>query len=254
MYLAERQRHVHVAFDRITVGDKVELAQLAVQRLLANPLDGTLVDHAVVDQVGDGTDLDVVFGGKGFEFGATGHGAVIVHDFADHATGLETGHTRQIAGCLGMPGAGQRPTGLSHQREDMARADDVIGFGVRGRRGLHGACAVSGRDTGRHTGGRLDRNGELGAKARAVTRRHQWQLEGLAALAGHRHADQPTGKTRHEVDMLGLAAFCGHDQITLVLAIFVIHKNDHLALANVFDQLFNTVERHAAPPFNQDLR
>ena len=56
--LAEGQRQVHVALHRVAVGDQVEVAQFAVERLLGDALDGALVDQPVVDQVGDGADLD----------------------------------------------------------------------------------------------------------------------------------------------------------------------------------------------------
>src|SRR5690606_24881444 len=102
---AQGQGHVHVAFHGVTIGHQVELAQFAVQRLLGNPLNGTFVDHPVVNQVGDGADLDVVFCSKGFEFGAAGHGAVVVHHFADHAARLETGHACEVAGGFSVAGA-----------------------------------------------------------------------------------------------------------------------------------------------------
>ncbi len=245
---AQSQRQMHVALDRIAVRHQVETAQFAVHRLLGNPLNGTFMDHPIVNQVGDGADLDVMLQGKCFEFGAPRHGAVVVHDFADQARRLETGHARQVAGRFGMTGARQGATRLSHEREDMARADDVFGLGVLGSGSLHSTCAVGCRDTGGHAFGGFDGNGELGAETRTVARGHQRQLEGFAALASHRHADQTTGETRHEVDVLGLHAFGGHDQVAFVFTVFVIHEDDHLALANVFDQFFDTVERHAAPP------
>ena len=207
------------------------------------------MNHAVVDQVGNGADLDAVLGRESFQFRATGHGAIVVHHFADHSAWLEPGHARQITGGFSVAGAGQGATGLSHQREDMARADDVFGFGVLGGRRLHGARAVSGRDAGSDAGGRFDRDRELGAKTGTVARCHQRQLEQFATLAAHRHADQATGKARHKVDVLGLTTLGGHDQVAFVLAVFVIHKDDHLALADVFNQFFDAVERHAAPPY-----
>ncbi|MCY1431774.1 hypothetical protein D9M71_477510 [compost metagenome] len=216
--------------------------------MLGNTLHGALVDHAVVDQVGDGADLQAVLGGEHFQFGAARHGAVVVHHFADHAAWLETGHARQVTGGFGVAGTRQRTAWLGHQREDVTRADDVFGLGVLGSGSLHSAGAVGGGNTGGDAFGGLDRHGELGAEARAVARRHQRQLQRFATLAGHRHADQATGVLGHEVDVLGLAALGGHDQVAFVLAVFVIHEDDHFALADVFDQFFDAVERHAAPP------
>ena len=226
------------------------MAQFAVQGLLGNPLNGTFVDHAVVNQVGDGADLEVVLGGKGFEFSTTGHGAIVVHHFADHPAWLETGHARQVAGGFGVAGTGQGTARLGHQREDVAGADDVFGLGVFRGGGLHGAGAVSGGNAGGDARGGFNGYGELGAKTRAIARRHQGQLEQFAAFAAHGHADQPTGVLGHEVDVLGLARLGGHDDIAFVLAIFVIHEDDHLALADVFNQFFDAIERHAAPPWS----
>ncbi len=202
-----------------------------------------------MNQVGNGADLDVVFGREGFELGATGHGAVVVHHFADHAAWLETGHARQVARRFGVASAGQGTAGLGHQRENVAGADDVFSLGVFRRSRLHGACAVGSGNTGGHAFGRFDGHGELGAEAGTVARRHQGQLEQLATLAAHRHADQATGVLGHEVDVFGLAALGGHDQVAFVLAVFVIHEDDHLALADVFNQFFDAIERHKAPPW-----
>ncbi len=95
-----------------------------------------------MDQVGNGADLDAMQLGEGFQLRAAGHGAVVVHDLADHAAGIEAGHARQVACSLGVAGTGQHAAGLGHQREDVAGADDVFGLGAFRRGGLHGACAV----------------------------------------------------------------------------------------------------------------
>jgi hypothetical protein len=50
----------------------------------ANAFNQRLVAAAVLDQVGDGADLQAVLGGKNLQIGQAGHGAVIIHDFANH--------------------------------------------------------------------------------------------------------------------------------------------------------------------------
>ncbi len=239
---------MHGVLDAVAIGHQIELTQLGLQRLLGNALDGALVDHAVVDQVGDGADLQPVLLGEQLELRTTRHGAVVVHDFADHAAGLETGHARQVAGCLGVAGTRQYATRLRHQREDVARADDVFGFRSARHGSLHGPRTVCGGNAGGHAFSRLDGNGELGAETGTIARRHQRQFEQLTALAGHRHADQAAGEACHEVDVLGGDAFGGDDDVALVLAVLVIHEDDHLAGADVFDQFFSGIERHGASP------
>ena len=72
--------------------------------------------------------------------------------------------------------------------------------------------------------------------------------EQLAAFAGHGHADQAAGEARHEIDVLGGHALGGDNDVALVLAVLVIHEDDHLAGADVFDQFFSGIERHRASP------
>ena len=143
-----------------------------------------------------------------------------------------------------MTGATQHATRLGHQREDVARLNNVIGAGIACHGGLHGAGAIRGGNTGGDAFTGLDGHGELGTETTAVALHHQRQLQQLAALPGHGHADQSTAILGHEIDGLGGHMLGGHDQITLVFPVFIIHQDNHLALADVFDQFFNTVELH----------
>src|SRR5690606_20223582 len=126
------------------------------------PLYGALIEQAIMDQVGNGADLQAMLLGEGFQFGAAGHAAVLVHDFADYPGLAKATHARQITGSFGMTGTGQYATGLSHQREDMTRADDILGHRIRRGGRLHSSRAVSSGDAGGNTFSRLDRPGVLG--------------------------------------------------------------------------------------------
>ena len=70
-------------------------------------------------------DLQPVALGEGDQVGQPRHGAVVVHDLADHAGGIEPGKPRDIDGRLGMAGADQHAAVLGDQREDVARRHDV---------------------------------------------------------------------------------------------------------------------------------
>ncbi len=144
--VATDQRQVDVALHLVAVGHQLERTEFGLQLLLVDTLDGVLVEQAVVDQIGDGADLEAVLLGEGFEFVAPGHGAVVVHHLADHPALGETGHARQVAGGLGVAGTRQHAAGLGHQRKHVAGADHVAGLGVLGDGGLHGARAVGGGD------------------------------------------------------------------------------------------------------------
>ncbi len=81
-----------------------------------------VVAQPVGDQIGDGGDLETVTLGEGDEVGQPRHGAVVVHDLADHAGGIESGKTRKIDGRLGMAGAHQHAAFLGHQWKHVARS------------------------------------------------------------------------------------------------------------------------------------
>jgi hypothetical protein len=81
----------------------------------------------VVDQVGDGADLEAVFAGEGDQLGQAGHGAVVVHDLADDRRRFEAGHAGKVDSRLrcGRRGPARRRAG--GDRKDVAGLDDVVG-------------------------------------------------------------------------------------------------------------------------------
>ncbi|MCY1240970.1 hypothetical protein D9M69_396780 [compost metagenome] len=97
-----------------------------------------------MDQVGNGADLQVVFPGEFDQVGQARHGAVVLHDLADHGGGRQAGQGAEVATGLGMAGADQHAAGLGRQREDVAGLDQVGRPGVASHRGLHGTGAVGG--------------------------------------------------------------------------------------------------------------
>jgi hypothetical protein len=53
-----------------------------------------------------------------------------------------------------------------------------------------------------------------------------------------REANQTPTMSRHEVNGFCCDLLGGHTKITLILAIFVVHENDHAAMANLINRLF----------------
>jgi len=60
---------------------------------------------AISDQIGNGADLEFMLGGKVHQLAQTGHGAIIIHDLADHAGGVQPRKAGNIHRRLGMAGA-----------------------------------------------------------------------------------------------------------------------------------------------------
>lgn len=183
------------------------------------------------------------------QFGQTRHGAVVVHDLADDAGGLEAGEPRQIDRALGLAGAHQRPAALGTQREDVARGDQILGAGVLAHRGEDGVRAVGGRDAGGDALGGLDRHREGGAELAAVVARHLVDAELAAALFGEREADQSAGMLGHEVDGFGRDVLGGDDDVAFVLAVFLVNQHDHFAGLDVGDDFLDRGQcAHAVLP------
>ncbi|MCY1409998.1 hypothetical protein D9M71_253600 [compost metagenome] len=201
-----------------------------------------------MDQVGDGADLDAVLLGEGFQLRPARHAAVVVHHLDDHRGRGETGQARQVAAGFGMAGAGQHAAFAGAQGEDVAGLRQVVGLGVGSHGGEHRMAAVGGGDAGGHSAGGLDGDGEGGGEDAAVGRHHLLQAEALAVLVGQGQADQAARLAGHEVDRRRRAFFRGQQQVALVLAVLVVHQQDHLALAIVFDDFFDAIERHGRCP------
>ena len=96
-----------------------------------------------------------------------GHGAVFVHDLADHRRRIEAGEPGEIDAGLGMPGAYQYAAIARCQGKDVAGRDDIFGR----RTGIDGDAdrtrAIRRRDAGRHAIARFDRNRKCGFQAAA---------------------------------------------------------------------------------------
>jgi hypothetical protein len=75
---------------------------------------------------------------------------------------------------------------------------------------------------------------------------HQWNLEFVEPLGGHREANQTTAILRHEVDGFGSDLFRRHGEITFIFSIFVVSDDHHLACSDGRNGIFDAGERPSA--------
>ena len=73
---------------------------------------------------------------------------------------------------------------------------------------------------------------------------HQGQVERIDFIGGQRQADQPPAVGGHEIDVRGCDFFGGHAEIALIFTIFVVHEDDHLALADIPNGFFYGEQWH----------
>ena len=176
------------------------------------------------------------------QFGLTGHRPIIAHDLDDHGGRLEARESGEITPRLGVPGACQHAARLRHQRKDVPRLAQVLGSCTLGHRRAHGVRPVVGGDTGRHALGRLDGEREVGPVVAVGVAHHERQTQLPTALGGEREADQPAAEARHEIDVLGSHLGCGHQEVALVLAVFIVEDHDHATRSEIGEDVFDTIE------------
>ena len=183
------------------------------------------------------------------EVGDARHGAVVVHDLADHAGRTQPGEHGQVDRRLGLAGALEHAAAPRAQREDVARPQQVVGTGARIDRGQDGGGAVGRRDPGRDLAARLDRHRERGAERRGVVLHHEREPQLVAALLGQGEADEAAAVARHEVDGVGRDLLRRDREVALVLAVLVVDDDHEPALAERLDRILDAGEgglrRHA---------
>ena len=189
----------------------------------------------MLNQIGDGADLQTMMRRKRYQVRQTRHLAVVFQNLADHRCRHQAREARQIAARFGVTGTHQHAAFLRAQRKDMSRLHQIALARVRTHRRAHRGGAIGRRNAGGHTFGGLDGNGEIGAQRRTVVRHHQRQVKLAATIFGQRQTNQSAPVARHEIDRFGGGVFRRDQEIALVLAIFFIDQNHHAPGANFGD-------------------
>jgi len=250
--------------DEGDVGVAVQLVAVGVGgELAADPqrhpgftgaLHQPLAVHPVLDQVLDGDDLQAVFDGERLEIRHARHRAVLVHDLADHPGGDASGEPGEVDRPFRLARPHQHPALPGDEGEDVTRADEVFRSRVFRDGGSDRGGPVVRRDAGAHAAARLDRDGEGGAERRGVVVHHRGELQGLRLLLGDAEADEPSPVAGHEIDRLGGDELRGEGQVALVLAVLVVHEDDHPAVADVRDGILDLRKRHSVPALLTNTR
>jgi hypothetical protein len=125
-------------------------------------------------------------------------------------------------------------------------ATQIVRLRVGIRQHLDRLRAVVGADPGGDTEAPVgvDGNRERRLLRIGVPLGHQRKFELVGALGRQRDADQSPPVDRHEVDVIGRDHGRGHHEVAFVLTILVVGDDDHLALADVFEGVFDAVELH----------
>src|SRR6266446_1623748 len=237
--ITAHQRDVLVVVHVAGVGDHAEIAKARWQDSFRDTANVALMLHAVADEVRHREHFQIVFLAKFNKLRHAGHGAVFVHDFADDAGGAHSGDAREVHARFGLAGADKDAALARAKREDVAGAREILGPGFGIDRGEDGDGAVGSADAGGDAKARVDRFRERRSVHGGVNRRHEGQVQLIAALFGEWKADQAATVLSHEVDGVRGDFLGCHGEIAFVFAVLVVNEDDHAALANFFDGFFD---------------
>ena len=233
------QGDVLVVIHIVVVGDGGELPEIGGQLDGGPAVDKRLVPQPMFHQILDSGDLDIMLDRKFLQVRHPGHGAVVLHDLADHRGAFETGQAGQVRGALGLPGAHQHPAFAGSDGENVPRAHQVIRLGIVRHRGEDGGGAVGSGNPGGNPAPSLDRHRERSLKPRLVVADHLGQLQALNVLRRQCQTDEAPPKAGHEIDEFGRHLLCRHGEVAFVFPVFVVHQDDYLALADILYSFFN---------------
>jgi len=96
-------------------------AVYAFKRLAADTLNQVVVFQTVRDQVRDGGDFQLVLFGERNQIRQSRHGAVVIHDFTNHARRVQPRQARNVHCRFGMSGTNQNTAVACFQGEDVAQ-------------------------------------------------------------------------------------------------------------------------------------
>jgi hypothetical protein len=151
--------------------------------------------------------------------------------------GLQARQARQVDRPFGLAGAHQHSASARAQREDVARRHHVVGLGVVGDGGQDRVCSDRAPLMPVVTPCRASMLTVNAVPSEAWLLRHHRRSSRRSTMrVVHGQADQAAAVLGHEVDGLGRDAFGGDAQVALVLAIFVVDQDDHLASAHLLER------------------
>ncbi len=199
-------------------------------------LDEMILLEPIGDEIADRADLELMRAREVHQVVEAGHGAVLAHDLADDAAGVETGEPRNVDRRLGMAGARQerrpaaRPAGRRGPGETIASgpfAESIATAMVRARSAALMPVEMpsfASIDTVKAVSLRL-------RLVRVIGSSPSWSARSLVK----READQAAAMARHEVDRVRRRHLRRNDEIALILAAFVVDEDEHASVARLVD-------------------
>ena len=224
-----------------TVHRKAEMPPSRRHVHLLHLLDEPFVAAAVGDELRNRHEPEIVPRHERLKVVEPRHRPVVLHDLAAEPHLFQPRQAAQIHGRLGVSRTLQHATLPRLEREHVSRAAEIRRFRVR----LHARKRRLGTLRRRNAGGRPDRvdgDRERRLVVVGVHLDHLVQIEPMAPLRRHGHADESLGVGRHEIHVGGRGETRRADAVSLVLAVLVIRHHDDLAACQRGEAILDCVK------------
>ena len=215
--------------------------------VLVREIDGFFADDelfrfaAVRDDVRDGDELETPFLFEFDEGIKACHLSVVVHDFADHARGFESGEPREIDGRFGVTRSLEHAAGACRDGEGVTGMCKIGSLAFRINKIMRRFRAVECGDSGCGSDFGIDAFSE--SRVEHVGGRRTCDAEFVCTGFCDGRADETARMRRHENNVFRRDFFRRADEIAFIFAVFVISDDNHFAVADVFDCGFDGIER-----------
>src|SRR5205814_2174240 len=133
---------------------------------------------------------------------------------------------------------------LRPQWKYVTRPREILWPRARIDRGENRRRAIGRGDSRRNSAASFNRHRKSSAQTRSVVSYLWWQMQFVATLFSQWQANQAATLTCHEIDFVGRNHLRGAHEITFILAVLIVHDNDHAPFANVGGSVRNGSECH----------
>ena len=240
---AHGQRQMLPIIKRAAEDMQIELAIFGRKRLGAHEFDQLVAFDPILDQLGDRNHPQAELLFELPELGHPLHRAIVIHQFAEHSRGRQSGQRGQVDRRLRVTRAFQHATGPGPERKHVPGLHQLFGPGPRIGENPDRLRAILGADARRDPFRGVDADGEIRAMRLPVLAHHR--AEGEAFELGFKagHANDATAVADHHADGLGGDLGSRHDQIAFIFPIRVVRHDHQPAGGNLLNGGLDRIER-----------
>ena len=242
-HIALDDREIAASVQAVLVRNETKMPVFAWKINVRHLMHEVLRTRAVLNQRLNRDNVEPVFFCKLLELRRAHHMPVVRHDLAAESRGVKPREPREVCRRLRVARAAQHAALDGAQREDVSRAAELRGLCRRIDEQAHRAAALERGDARRRVV-RIDGDGKRRLVIVRVVLHHLTNLQLVEPAADDRRADEPLRVRRHEIHVLGRQLLGGDDDVALVLAILIVHDDEHFPVLNVLDCLFNRCKIH----------